>query len=320
MTAKSLQLAEDWVREKVKYPVIYQPKIDGVRGANLHGTMTARSLRPFSNRHTTLFFSQRAFLGLDGELAAESEVHPRLCSLTTSATSTIEGEPWLLWHVFDLLTPETILLPYDARYAILEGRVARIKDESPILGSHLKLMPYGIANNEDELDYAIDMHIDMGYEGTIVRRANVPHKNGRSSPTHGGLLRIKGFIEVDAIVRQIIEGQRNQNEAKVNRLGHTERSTHAENMVPNGMVGSVVAELCEDAIHPASKKVLFPKGSMVTFSAGSMTHAERELYFREPHRILGKRMKGTIFPYGIKDKPRFPIFKSLRSEADTVNI
>ncbi len=98
-------LAEDYVESKLKFPLIAQPKIDGVRGLNLEGQLTGRSLKAHKNLYTTAFFSQKPFKGLDGELAAQAETHPDLCRLTTSAVGTIDGEPFTLWHCFDLIVP-----------------------------------------------------------------------------------------------------------------------------------------------------------------------------------------------------------------------
>jgi len=168
---------------------------------------------------------------------------------------------------------------------------------------------------DEALEYVAARELE-GYEGGIFRALDGKHKDGYSSPTHRGLLRAKTFIHVDARVLRVLEGQSNQNEATTNLLGHTERSTHQANMVPNGMVGTVVAELLEDAKHPTTGKLLHQKGEIVDFGAGRMDHGERALFFREPHRIVGKIMRGKIFTTGIKDKPRFPTYQNLRSEED----
>lgn len=314
------QLAEDWNPEKVKFPVMVQPKVDGVRGLNLFGRLSARSLRPFDNKHATLFFSQGAFLGLDGEMAAEHETNESLCRLTTSALNTIAGEPWLMWHVFDYLRPDTVELPYHIRYDMLVKRVEEIKAYHPELGAHLHLMPsVNHVHDMTTLECLIQDFAEAGYEGTIIRNPFGLHKNGRSSPAHRGLLRIKAFCDVDCIVLKINEGQTNMNEAKINRLGLTERSTHAENMVPNGMIGSMDCELLEDVFHPLTRKLVHRKGEPIRLSAGCMTHDERRLYFQSQHLINGKRVKGRLFPVGVKEKPRHPRFQSFRADADVVS-
>jgi DNA ligase-1 len=309
-------LADDYVREKLVFPRIVQPKIDGVRGVNLIRRFSGRSLKPFGNRYITSFFSQEQFRGFDGELAAEAETHPRLCSLTTSATSTIEGTPWLMWHIFDYVTKETLDVPYAARLGNAEAAVARMQSEHPLLGCHLKVIPWTMAYSLPELDALVETHIDMGYEGTIVRDPNGRYKQGRSTAREGGLLRIKPYIEVDAIVQRIVEGRRNDNEARINPLGHTERSTHQENMQPNGMVGAMESVLCEDVIFNGN--TIHRKGDPIRVSAGRLTHEQRALFFIRQDLLVGKRIKAQIFPIGIKDKPRHPTFQSFRSDEDTV--
>lgn len=320
MHLTKFQLAEDWIPEKVKFPVIVQPKVDGYRAGNLFGRLTARSLRPFNNVYVNNFFSQGGFLGFDGEMAAEHETHPLLCSLTTSALNTIGGEPWILWHIFDYLRPETVELEYFKRYSLAQKKVEQLKEQFPSLGAHVQMMPsIGHIEDMESLMCLVEDHAESGYEGTIIRNPFGLHKNGRSSPAHRGLLRIKAFCDADCIVLKINEGQSNQNEAKINRLGNIERSTHQENMVPNRMIGSMDCELLEDVFHPLTRKLVHHKGEPIRLSAGCMTHEERRLYFQHQHLINGKRVKGRLFPVGVKDKPRHPRFQSFRTDADTVS-
>lgn len=313
---KSLQLAADADIKKLKFPYMVQPKYDGVRGANMWGRMLARSLRPFSNKYTGSFFSQAPFLGFDGELAAGPEDSESLCRDTTSALNTIGGQPWLLWHVFDYITPQTIDLAYEHRYQKMRERVFFIQGAHPELSAHMRIIPSIWCGDMEGLEIIIAQHCNAGYEGTILRDPCGLHKNGRSSPAHNGLLRIKPFIEVDAIVTKIYEGQSNNNEPTLNRLGLTERSTHKEFMVSNGMIGAMDAVLLEDAKHPITGTIVHSKGETVRFGAGRMTHDERLNYFENQMLFIGQRIKGQIFAHGVKDKPRFPTFQAIRMAAD----
>lgn len=307
-------LAADWNESKVALPNGLQPKIDGVRGLHIVGGLTGRSLKKHANLYTTHFFSHQAFVGFDGEMAAGPETHPDLCRMTTSALSSIKGEPDITWHVFDYISYDTASLPYKLRYEILRQRVQRVKDLYPALGKHLKLVPYFYVANLQQLEELDDSWLTEGYEGSIIRHPNGLYKAGRSTVREGGLLRIKRFIEEEAIVVSITEGQENGNDAVTNELGYTSRSSRQSNMVPNSMVGSLECVLVKDVEHKG--KLLFLKGQQVTVSAGSMPHDERLLYFREPARIIGKVIKFKTFPKGVKDKPRFPTFQSIRADSD----
>lgn len=309
-------LASDAVEDKIVFPCIAQPKIDGVRGMNMLGPLTGRSLKSFANIHATNFFSMGAFKGFDGEFAAEHECHPDLCRLTTSALNSIQGEPWLLWHVFDYITEDTFDDTYSVRYEKLKKRVDDLwKTVDSRIVKHLKVVPSRICLGMKDLLAHDDAWLDMGHEGTIVRSPVGMHKQGRSTVREGGLLRIKRFIDFEFEITELIEGEANGNEAQTNELGLQFRSTHQENMVPNGMVGAMMGRILKD-VTDAKGVVLFPKDTVVKVGAGSMPHADREMYFKNPHLLLKQIGKAKTFPKGVKDKPRFPTFQSLRSMTD----
>lgn len=296
-------LAVDWVKGKVNFPVIAQPKIDGVRGINLGGFLTGRSLKTHRNIYTTNLYSHPMLHGFDGELAAESETHSALCRITTSALNTIEDDPYTLWWLFDYITPETRLLPYRIRYDAIRIQLRRIEYGYPDLYAHLRIVPSTIAYNMTQLNELDVMYNKEGFEGTILRDPEGQYKEGRSTVREGGLLRIKHFAEEEAVVNSIEEGQHNGNVATVNFLGNTERSSHQLNMIPNGMLGAM---LCRD----------LKTGMPIKVSAGAMTHEERTVYFRNPELILNKIIKYKTFLKGVKDKPRFPTFQSIKFESD----
>lgn len=295
--------ASDWQAKHLKFPLWAQPKIDGVRSLNQKGVLTGRSLKQHKNKFTTAFFSHDLTLGLDGETAAWSETAPDLCRRTTSALNTIEGEPFVLWWLFDLITIDNGHTSYCERYHDLTIRIEKLKVFQPLLWSRMRLMPYKIVYNLEELEAVDAEYIRLGFEGTCIRDPYGKHKSGYSTARECGLLRIKRFVEEDAVVLELIEGDMNNNEAKVNELGQTERSTHAENMIPNGRVGSMK---CKDV----------KTGDTITVGAGCMTHAERLNYWAHPDEIVGKTIKYKTFLHGKKDLPRFPTFQCLRAESD----
>lgn len=296
-------LASDWDENKVKFPVMMQPKVDGVRAMNLGNGLTGRSLKRHANVHTTNFFSQSVFRYFDGEMAAESETNPALCRLTTSALNTITGSPWILWHVFDYLHPDVAHLPYEQRYLELKKRYWEIYQTAPELAAHLRIIPCEYVEELTKLQFLRASYLELGYEGSILRDPKGLYKSGRSTVREGGLLRIKDFVEEEAVVLAIQEGQQNGNEAKINELGYTERSTHQANMIPNGMVGALLCKCLKT-------------GANITVAAGSMPHDLRKQYFEQQDLILGKVIKYKTFLKGVKDKPRFPTFQSIRAESD----
>lgn len=292
-------LACDADLDLIRFPAIVQPKVDGVRGLVVGGKLVGRSLKKPANRKVVQRLSHPLLNHLDGELwVGSAPYNDDLCRNTTSAINRIGGNPPVRFLVFDYFAPKVKDLPYQERLQALVAHVATLPPHF-----NVQAMPTWMVHNMDHLLDADSELRAKGYEGTIVRDPAQPYKFGRSTAREGGLLRIKKFAEGEAVVLEIVEGQHNQNEAKVNELGHTERSSHQANMVPNGMVGSLVCKCIATA-------------ATITVSPGKMTHEERMYYFENPDQLVGTTIKYKFFPRGQKDKPRFPTFQSIRAESD----
>lgn len=303
------QLAVDFDETKLKFPLMALPKIDGVRALNLTGTLTGRSLKQHKNKHTTLRFSGPEFQGLDGELSLKGQLtHPALCRLTTGEVNRIEGFPPLDWNIFDHVSGMTESWTYHSRY------LHALKIVQDLEHADIRMVPFVWAYNlEDVLRLENDM-LDEGYEGVILRDPDGVHKSGRATVRMGSYLRIKRFIDFEGIVESFEEAMENQNEAKVNELGRSERSSHQANLVPKGMVGNLQLRLLQDVIYRDKK--LFEKDMLVTVGPGQMTHDERKFYFENPTFLLTHIAKAKLMPHGTKDKPRMATFVSLRSPED----
>lgn len=308
-------LACDADLSKIRFPCIVMPKIDGVRGLNYTGKLTGRSLKPHANLHVTNQFSKPAYLGFDGEFTGTTRIHPDACRITTSLMSTIEGAPYVHWHIFDYITEETKDLPYIQRLDRLTHLYHNKKYTCEF--ECIQIVPYYICQTLEEVLRYDDIFLEQGFEGTIIRDPNGRAKEGRSTAKEGIFLRIKRFIEEEAIVVSITEGCENQNEATTNELGRTARSSHQENKVPNGMVGSLQCRMLKDVYDQQDKKkLLLREGDLITVSPGNLDHTARKYYFDFQDEIIGETIKFKFFPKGIKDKPRFPTFVCIRPTSD----
>lgn len=307
-------LARDWIESKVKFPCYIQPKIDGVRALNIDGKLYARSLKPHANLHLNELFGQQMFNGLDGEIILnDNPVLPDLCSLTSGAVRREKDTSNFTWYVFDLILPDTIELSYEERYRMLRKHVEMLRNVMGI--TNVVLIPQYICISMRHLIDYDDEFLRMGYEGSIIRNPLGKYKEGRSDGKMQ-VWRIKRFIDAEFLIDTVIEGNHNDNEATVNELGRTERSTHQENMIPNGLVGAMEGTLLADVVDPTTNEVILRKGERVKVSPGTMSADMRKHYFENQHELLGQIGKFKFFPKGIKDKPRFPVFLSVRSKED----
>ena len=283
---------------KIQFPVLVLPKIDGCRLLNVNGKATGRSLKSYKNKLLTETFSVPEFSGLDGELAVEDITSPSLCRDTTSMVNTINSHiQGLKWYVFDVHSSG---LGYMERHLLLSAFVNELPDS---LRSVVEVVPYYLAENKEELLRLYDNFTSQGFEGIILRSLDGTYKYGRGTVNEGSYLRMKPQSDKDAIVLDVSEALANNNEAKINELGHTERSSHKENKTGKGMIGSL---LCKD----------LDTGSVITVGAGKMTHEERVYWYNHQDEIVGKMIKYKSMDTGVKDAPRFPRFIGFRAEED----
>lgn len=285
---------------KLRFPLWGMPKIDGVRALHVNGKFQSRTLSPFANLALTEYFNHDSLAGLDGELAIGDWTSQSLCRDTTSGTNTIRGPSGkdFEWYLFDDLThPEQ---PYNMRYTQLATRVYELRQQG---WKNLHVVPFELVASFDEAMQLHSENIGQGFEGTILRNPYEKHKSGRSTTTSNAYLRIKDFVEEEALVLSVEEGETNLNEATLDNLGHTKRSTHQENKIPNGMVGKLI---CKDV----------KTGQTITVAAGRMTHEERIHYLKNPQLIVGEHIKYKCMKHGQKDLPRFPTFQLIRPRFD----
>lgn len=286
----------------LKYPVMVQLKYDGARLLVIDSKAVGRSLKQYKNKLMTRTISHPLLDGFDGEVVATYENDPDLCRLTTSVINTIEGSLPNVYKVFDYKTPETLGLGYAER---IEKLITHIKtnyeffDNFPV---KIEVPEMWIAHSREEVESTYETALTRGYEGVIIRSIHGKHKDGRATVKEGSYLRIKPTGDAEGVVVRLEEANENQNEAKTNELGHTERSTHQENMVPKGMIGALWLKL--------------PDGSEVKVGAGKLNHEERKYYWDNPDQILGKIVKYAFLATGQKDKPRHPRFISFRCAED----
>ncbi len=308
------QLAVDFDPKKAQYPLMGFQKIDGVRACHLTGGMTGRSMEPFKNKALVAKFADEVYTGYDGELTIDGLLTDEgvpldedgeiqsLCSATTGLTNRrkLRKDELVLpdnavWNLFDLIDSQPT--PYLERYENLVATVARDKP------ANVYVLPFVWINNLAEAEAWIQKCADDGLEGAIFRNPKAVHKSGRAKPVENEFWRWKPISDKDAICTGFEEAMENQNEAKINALGHTERSGHQENKVGKGMVGAILGTDVKT-------------GKPIRVGPGKSTHKQRMAWFNDPTLIVGQPFKYTSLDVGVIDQPRQARFKTLRSRED----
>lgn len=276
--------------EKLRFPLLLSPKIDGVRALVINGKLMSRSMKPIPNKFTQALFGRPELEGLDGELVVGNPFDKNLMQQTTSGVMSHNGNPHVEYHVFDRWDSLSVFADRWDSLAVHHG------------DGFIRRVPHTyVYTLEDVL--ALEKHyVGIGYEGIMLRDPNGRYKQNRSTLREGILLKVKRFHDGEAIITGYEPLERNLNSATLDERGYTKRSTAADGRVADALIGSLT-------VRDASTGVSFSIGS-------GFTESQRRDLWENREDLLGKIVKYKSFAVGVKDKPRFPIFLGFRSPLD----
>jgi DNA ligase-1 len=100
---------------RLPFPMLASPKIDGVRALVVDGVLVSRTLKPIPNKHVQALFGRAEYEGLDGELTVGPSNDHNVMQATMSGVMSEDGEPNVMWNVFDLWTAAPA--PFASRFA-----------------------------------------------------------------------------------------------------------------------------------------------------------------------------------------------------------
>jgi DNA ligase-1 len=275
--------------EKLTYPVLVSPKLDGLRCLIQNGQAVSRNLKPFRNKHVQEVLAGLPD-GLDGELIVGSPNEGHVLNRTQSGIMSEDGQPDFTYWIFD---------NYAAKGAFFDRYDSLLDISHP----HVKVVVhYGVSSLEDLL-LNEKLFLEHNYEGLMVRGPSSKYKEGRATLNEQILGKLKRFRDGEAEIMSIEQGWHNMNEQTTDALGRAKRSNHMANKVGNGQVGTIIGrDLATEQI--------------IQISPGRMTVDMRQHYWERPAELIGKIAKYKTFDYGTLDAPRFSTFQAFRDEAD----
>lgn len=284
--------------DKLTYPLLCSAKIDGVRCLIKDGVALSRSLKPIPNKYIQQWVEDNAEIleGLDGELVVGNAFSPTVFNTTTSGVMSREGEPDFQYIVFDTWNSLS-----ENGSVVAMDRYLKLKDISPDLPSRANVLLKKVVNSPEEAKEYEEQLLEIGAEGMMVQGLHAGYKFGRSTVKEQKLLKVKRFTDSEHEVVGFEEKMHNANEAKVNAVGNTERSSHKENLVPCNTLGALILRAADGT----------------TFNCGTgFTDEQRDEIWNNRHSLIGKLAKIKSFEIGVVQKPRFPVFLGFRSEED----
>ena len=286
----TLAVAADF--SKIKYPVYASPKLDGIRCSIVDGKALSRTLKPIPNRHIYSQLSQLHLNGLDGELIVGSPTSKTCYTDSVSNVMAFDKVPDYTYYVFDVHGNS---FPFSQRRE-------QLLDWDLYPNRQIEVLEQALIQCEDDmLEYEAEK-VAEGYEGIILRSPEAPYKFGRSTVNEGYLLKVKRFEDSEAEIIGFEEEMFNGNDAEVNELGRTKRSTAKAGLSGKSTLGAFLAR---DVV------------SGVEFSIGTgLTALQRGVFWARQDEYLGKLVRYKHFPVGAKDRPRHPVFTGFRDPRD----
>lgn len=264
------------------------PKWDGYRTIRLEEGTVTRKFHPFPNIYIRETLNKVALVGFDGEVVIEGKPFNKVSSLISRES----GTPDFTYMVFDW-----VIDPREPYYM----RIERLSKLSAI--PHIKFVLPTLIRNKAELIAYEQKCVDDGYEGSILRKWDSPHKDGRSTLKQGWMLKIKRFSDSEAKILGFYERMHNMNEAEEDALGHTKRTSHAAGKVAADTLGGFIVKDIKTGVE-------FRLGS------GELDASEQKKIWDNQEKYIGKIAKYKHQEYGAKDKPRIATFIGFRETWD----
>jgi len=278
---------------------IATPKFDGIRAIR-GDSVLSRSFKPIKNRYIN---SSLLMLPKD----SDGEIVCGNFQQTSSGVMREGGTPNFTYYWFDYVTD--LDMPYIERLEMMSdysrGRNLILENIIPVnFGVHVNGVDMCKLVSGSEIEEYEEECLDGGYEGICLRRPDSPYKCGRSTLKQSYLVKIKRFVDSEAIVLGFKEGVKNENAVEKDELGYAKRSTHLENIVPQNTLG---AFLVRDIYSNVEFDLPAKKG---------LTDSDRKKMWGDKDNLLNKIVKYSFFPKGVKDKPRHPQFLGFRDKDD----
>lgn len=232
MTFKPL-LAAAVDLDKLQFPVLVSPKLDGIRAMRLpEKGLVSRKLLPIPNKHIR-DIAEDFPPHLDGELVTFTDGKIDDFNTIQSKVMRREGAPDFKFVIFDYFID--IDRPFIQRLIQADLKVQ--------LHWRLEYLSHYSVGDLETLSHFEQKFLREGHEGLMIRAPNGRYKFGRSTMKEQILLKMKRFFDAEAIVVGKVEKMTNTNEKLRDELGNAKRSSAKAGKVPAGTLGALVCKL-----------------------------------------------------------------------------
>jgi DNA ligase-1 len=197
-------------KDKISFPILVQPKIDGSRMIiQKEGLFTRNGKKYISCPHISELFKPLFDIfpkwKIDGEIYSHEIPFEKIMSLVRKTKPTKEdleeSKKIVQIYIFDGVV-DNINLGFDERFKLIKNEIINIIGKS----KYIKFVDVIKINSHNEIEKFHDEFVEMGYEGLIIRIPNSIYENKRSK----NLLKYKHFIDEEFELIDIVEGTGNR--------------------------------------------------------------------------------------------------------------
>ena len=270
---------------EVKYPCYIQPKFDGIRCIGINGVAYSRKMKPIPNKHIQQWFSDNNVHGLDGELMVVGDFNN-----VQSAVMSEDGTPDFYYMAYDYWDSDK---EYIDRLKLVRHNLL-CNDYGAVVFAANTLV---VSDAEEAIKLTANF-VNEGMEGAMLRSFDGKYKQGRSTMKEGYLLKVKTFLDDEAVVIGFEEKMTNTNTKETDERGYSKRSSKKDGMIPANTLGSLQVDW---------------NGVIFNIGSGFNDEQRKEIWDNQD-KYLGKLVTfkyQELSSYGV---PRFPVFKWVRLE------
>jgi DNA ligase-1 len=184
------------------------------------------------------------------------------------------------------------------KYADRMGSQYQLLEDLRRQTTNVGIIPNFVVSNTEECEYWLNLFVEKGYEGAMLRDPASLYKQGRHTLKSQALLKLKSFHDDEAVIIGFEEKMTNTNVKEKDERGYSKRSSKKEGMVGAGTLGALVVRWKD-----------------IEFSIGSGFNDDARLWiWNNRDTLLGKPVTfkyQELSKYGV---PRFPVFKAVRMD------
>jgi DNA ligase-1 len=289
--------------DNLSYPLFAQPKFNGVRCIVNNATCLSNSGKPLPSAFLHRF---KNLVNFDGELICGDPTDNDVLRTTVSAVMTVGSMIPVTYYAFDWIDAEPHKIPFIERYKILEDIFSSLKPKNADAENafNVKLVPCITCHNKEEILAYESVLLEQGHEGVILRDPQGTYKNGRSTISEQKLLALKRRESGTATIVAVNELFNNYNEAYLDELGLTKRSSAKADQYPADMLGSLTVKDCTS--NTDSKYY----GTEFNIGTGFSLEDRKRLWSMRS-KLIGRKVSYTYFGVGIFNKPLHAAYRGL---------